>query len=282
VTAPAATFTDRIREGVARGKVFLPPLPEMLLKLREALQDERSDVHRVAGLLKHDPASSTLAIRMANSAAYGGLKPVENLEAAIGRLGLRRIHSLVTTLLHRANFEAPRPERRALFAALWDHAVATAVGARALTQRAGRGDREEAFLAGLLHDCGSLLVLKGLDWLEAHDRSSPVPEPVVEELFDVLAPDLGAKTLEGWGMPEAVCETARRCRDTQVGGLSELALRVQFAAAIARRMGFHPRPDPALSLASVPAQERLRVGDVELAAVMVDVEDAVAELKRAL
>jgi HD-like signal output (HDOD) protein len=210
------------------------------------------------------------------------MKPVDSLEAAVGRLGMRRIHSLVTTLLHRANFEAPRAERKALFAAMWDHAVATAVGARALTQRAGRGDREEAFLAGLLHDCGSLLVLKGLDWLEAHDRSSPVPEPVVQELFDVLAPDLGSKTLVAWGMPEAVCETARRCRDSQVAGLSELALRVQFAAAIARRLGFHPRPDPGLDLAAVPAQERLRVGDVELAAVMVDVEDAVADLKRAL
>ncbi|MFQ5718659.1 MAG: HDOD domain-containing protein [Acidobacteriota bacterium] len=268
---------ERIHDAVISGEVSIPPLPEITTRLMTLLGDDSTaSATQVAEMVHNDPAVAATLLRMANSAAFGGLRPISNLSHAIARLGLGQVTSVVTALMHQGHFETNDPAKKALLSALWDHALATAVGTKALSIVAS-SDPEEGFLAGLLHDVGKLLILKGVDWLE--DRCGTTVTPVVlAEMMETLHTELGFHTLTGWHLPEPICRAARDHHNDDVISDDLIEVRVQAADAIARKLGAHPTPEPDLHLLQIPAIERMGLGDVELAALMVDLEDEIAEV----
>lgn len=262
----------QIRALVQKGELSLPPLPELATRLLALLRDEdRADLNSAGALIENEPVMAASVLRMANSASFGGLRRLDNLGEAVGRLGLRQVSSLVTAVSHRGHFESSDPERTRSLRTLWDHAVATALVSKSLAALQG-AELAESFLAGLLHDTGKLLVLKGADHLEARAGATPLGAGAVEELMDLLHCELGHLTLTQWRIPEPICNVARRHHDATPGDDALLA-RVQVGDAVARKLGASLHPDPELNLLEVPAVEVLDIGDLELAALMVDVEE---------
>ncbi len=274
VAAPPP-IAERLRQAVDTGRAELPPLPQVVTRLQLLLRDEdRADARRVGELVRADPAIAASVLRLANSATFRGLRRVDSPEEAISRIGLRQVSSIVTAIGHKQHFQSNVPERAALLQALWDHAVVTAITAKRLTEL-GEGDRAEAFLAGLLHDVGKLIVLVGIDTLGATD----VTPPVRDELMTLLHTDMGHRLLQAWRISDPVCRVALMHHEaTPVTG-ELLLVRVQAANAISRKLGFHPHPAPDLDLYELEAIERIGMSELQLAALMVDVEDEFQELR---
>jgi HD-like signal output (HDOD) protein len=262
------------------GTLSLPPLPEAALRIEELLRRDEGDPREVGDLIQHEPAIAASVIRMANSAAFGGLREVERVDEAVARLGMRQVGVIVVAVAHKGQFTSDDPERGVLLRALWEHAVATATAARHLCGPDG-AEGAEAFLAGLLHDVGKLLVVKAVDVLGKRGVTACTP-PVVDELMERLHPTLGHDTLTSWKLPGPICDVALHHHDGAPEGNDRLLARVQAANALTRRMGLHPNPEPDLDLAAVPAVERLGLTELELAALMVDVEDEFARVKTLL
>lgn len=277
-TGSERPIADRIMEAIGKGNVSLPPLPELGTRLRDMIADEGAGAPEVARLVGRDAAVAASLLRAANSAAFGGLRRISELDQAVARLGLKQVCSIVTVLLHKGMFTSSRPGRDGLFRALWEHAVATSLGARMIASKDG-ADPETAFLAGLLHDTGKLLVLRGVDYLESSGQIPPVSPAVLAELMDVLHPSLGYRVLREWRIPEPACQVALRHHDVDLGAADGLLLRVMAANAVSRKLGAHPNPDPDLRLSEVPAVERLGIADLELATLLVDLEDALESVR---
>jgi HD-like signal output (HDOD) protein len=275
-------LTEQIRKAVQRGRVTIPPLPELVTQLRQLLRDEaRASSTRVAKLVRNDPALAASLLRMANSAAFGGLQKITDLSLAVARLGFRQVTSVVTAMAHSGHFESNDPARRELLRSLWGHAVATALAAKQIA-RLTSGDREESFVAGLLHDAGKLVVLKAVDHLEKSQKIVSLTPAVVDELMEVLHTELGHQILVSWHLPDPVCEAALHHHDHDLDSADTLVMRVQAADAIARKMGEHPKPDPQLNLLELASIEHLNLSDIELASLMVDLEDQIAEIRKLL
>jgi HD-like signal output (HDOD) protein len=274
------SLAHQIQAAVANGELTLPPLPEVASRLMQLLKNEKAaDPRTVSELIANEPAITAAILRLANSAAFGGLRRVDALDQAIARLGMRQVGSLVTAITHKGHFAAGHPEKVRVLHALWDHSVASAMAARHLAGLGG-DDRSEAFLAGLLHDVGKLLVLKAVDQLEKRggDRFTPI---VIDELMGMLHGQLGHGVLVAWNFPEPISRVALRHHEPPA--LDDLLLlRVQAANAIARKLGLHPHPDPDLDLLEEPAIEALRLDDLELASLMVEVEDEIAAVRSML
>ncbi len=283
---PAATtmqpLADQIRAAVRSGSLTLPPLPEMATRLLGMLRDQdHTDLDSVGELLGRDPALAAAVLKLANSALFGGLRSVDSLSDASARLGLRQIATMVTTISHRGHFTTGDRERLGMLHALWDHAVASAVAARHLTALGG-GDRAEAYLAGLLHDVGKLLVLKGVDEIDSRPGVPHVAAPVVDELMIALHCELGGRTLEDWKLPAVIVRVAKQHHEVGAADDDLLIVRVRAASAIARKLGLSLHPDPGLPLLKQPCIERLGLSDIDLAGLLVDVEDEVAQVKSML
>jgi HD-like signal output (HDOD) protein len=276
----APPVAEQIRALVAKGSLSLPPLPELATRLLQLLRDEdRADLNTAGELIENEPVMAASVLRMANSASFGGLRRLDDLSEAIARLGLRQVGSLVTAVSHRGHFESHDPERKRILRALWDHAVATALVSKSLAARQD-GDLAESFLAGLLHDTGKLLVLKGADHLEAHAGAPPLSANAVDELMDLLHCELGHRTLAHWRIPEAICAVARDHHDPAAAAGNPLVARVQVGDAVARKLGAHLHPAPELNLLELPAVEQTQLSDLELAALMVDVEEEYSHVRQ--
>jgi HD-like signal output (HDOD) protein len=264
MTTAASTLPDEIRGAVSRGQVTLAPLPAVATRIQSVLHDaERADPRVVADLVRADPAIAATILRMSNSAYYAGLRPISSVAQAIARLGLHRVGSIVTAAALKDHFATKDPAKHRMFRALWDHAVATAIAARFVAGTDGNG-AEEAFLSGLLHDTGKILVLRTVETLEAKGLPKVTP-PVLDDLMVLLHPELGHHSLMSWKLPPWTASVALHHHNANTPGSEPLLLRVQVANAVARKIGAHPAPAPDLDLQGIPAVARLRLSDQDLA-----------------
>lgn len=278
-TTTTQPWTDRVRKVVAAGKITLPPLPNLVNRLMGLLKNrENVGSKEVARLVETDPAVAATLLKWANSAAFGGLTPVTDLPLAIARLGFREVTSAVTAIAHNGHFQSDDPAKAEILEALWGHAVAVALAARHMARLTG-GQPEISFVAGLLHDTGKLLVLRAVDHIQSREDSEITPA-ALDELMDVLHTELGHKVLTAWRVPEPVCDAALHHHDEILKAERRLAIKVQAADTIARKMGFHIHPDADIDLTEQPAVEYLNLSDLELATMMVDLEDEIVEIKR--
>jgi HD-like signal output (HDOD) protein len=273
----ATSIADRIVQAVESDEVHIPPLPELTLRLGDLLSRDDTDARQVAELVRSDPAVAASLLRIANSVVFGGLQKVTELKQAIARLGLRQVHGIVTALQVKGNFHHDGKVKSEILHQLWDHSVATAFAARRLAQRL-EIDAEEAFLAGLLHDTGRLLVLKAIDKLET-ELDAPPTRPVLDELMELLHGRLGHAALSRWQIAEAVAQVALLHEEPPREG-NPLLLCIQAADAISAKLGFHLVPTPDADLLQDDAVSMLELSDMELATMMVDLEDELEEIRK--
>ena len=184
----------------------LRPLPVVAQKVLVELSAPQWQAHRVSALMERDPSLATLVLRIANSSFYRRGAPTTDIRQAVTRLGGAKLQELVVSA---AAMSVVRGKSK--LARTWrDHCAGTAAVTRQLALVIGaRVDPSTAFLSGLLHDMGKLLLLEtreiAYDAMEAiHDVSDealPAAERVVCS-FDHAV--LGGHVLREWGIPEPV------------------------------------------------------------------------------
>jgi HD-like signal output (HDOD) protein len=96
---------------------------------------------------------------MANSPLYRGLNKITGLRPAISRLGTKALSTLLMHESLRAAMFHRKGGDEKLARYVWRQSLASACIARALS-RFTRTDPETAFLVGLLHDIGNVIVLR--------------------------------------------------------------------------------------------------------------------------
>ena len=272
------SLSSRITDMIMTGDVQLPPLPEVAIRAQEILSSEELDTRELGEVLTGDPAIAAALLRLANSAHFGGLQQVNTVLASVQRIGMREVGAIVTGLSLKGHFDHPSPDKKALLQVLWDHSVTTAFAAQKIAAQVGV-DEEQAFLGGLLHDCGKVLVLTCVDKLEADGFEFTPTRDLLLELMAGLHCQLGCHLLTSWNIPSELADVARD-HQTRIPEASDLLLCVQAANLITRKLGFHLTPDPNLALTERPIIEDLGLDDMTLATLMIDMEDHLEEMKQ--
>jgi putative nucleotidyltransferase with HDIG domain len=134
----------------------LPPAPAVMMQLLDLLGQEEVDTQAVARLITRDPVLAGKCLNLANSSVCGLQKRVSTITDALTVIGERSLSTLLATLTLTRRFEAvaiPGYDMRKF----WLHSIATALCARALARRT-RVNPESAFMAGLVHDIGKLVL----------------------------------------------------------------------------------------------------------------------------
>ena len=274
----ALSVADTLRSLVQRGEVQLPAVPDVTAKLLELIADEdRADAHNAARIIATEPAIAASVLRLANSVAFGGLKQVLELSEAVGRIGMRQVGSLATTIAIQGAFDSKNPLRRERLTTLWNFAITAAVTTRQLSL--GVVDPEHAYLAGLLHDIGKPLILKLLDQAEKK-LLDPLTPAAVEELMETLHTELGHKLLISWRIPEPVSDTARSHHNPRIPEGAVLLALVQAGDVIAGHLVLPREAREEQQLSEHPAIQRLGLSGIELASLIVDIESRLTILRQ--
>jgi putative nucleotidyltransferase with HDIG domain len=143
---------------IARRVQSLPPLSTAQLKLAQELGEARSNAADLERILKSDPALAANVLRLANSAAFRGVKAAATLKDAVVRLGRRGLQGLVLG----GALKSVLPSRLDGYGQSGDEFLRHSLGVAALSERIAQRvqfvDRDTIFLSGLLHDVGKLVV----------------------------------------------------------------------------------------------------------------------------
>lgn len=137
----------------------LPTLPEVHLRALEACRANDS-YRRITDIIQLDTALSARVLTLANAAGSYRQQPLESLEQALLLLGTDRLQKLVlTAALQQLLFEMGEGHWQSLHG-FWHDALAVALVARALARLTRYPAPDTAFLTGLLHNAGKLLLLR--------------------------------------------------------------------------------------------------------------------------
>lgn len=278
--APAMSLVDMIDDEMRSGRVELPVLPETAIRVRELIEQDAA-LDRLVDVIEREAALATALLRYANSVAFAGLDEITDLHHAVTRLGLNATEHAVLSVSMRNVFRSPDPEDDALLHQLWNHSVTVALAAREIAARCG-GDREMAFLGGLLHDIGKIVVLRTVAEIKRRDPSRRLSRTSLFMLFDSLHCRIGEGLFEKWKLPLAIREMVRDHHATDLVHRPRHVQIVALADRVAAKLGESLAPDEALVLHELPLAAALGLDEAALAEVMETVHRESASAKSAL
>jgi putative nucleotidyltransferase with HDIG domain len=212
----------------------VPPFPVVANKLIElsSQPDVRADL--VERLVVQDPVIAAKVISAANSPFYGLANKVETVDHAIRVVGLREVSQIAIAAAAAAIFDT---QERVAFEAMtaqqnaaWAHSLATARGSLWLAMWLG-ADVQRAYIAGLLHDIGKPVALRGIGFALINGHlMEPPSSAMAMAAVEASHTDVGAMLADAWTLGEEMASIIEGHHGEE--GDSMLARIVKLASAV--------------------------------------------------
>jgi len=136
----------------------LPTLPHILIKLIRACNDDNVSLEQISTIIEKDPSLSGKILRLVNSAYYALPRKIGTIKQAVGYLGTNTTKNTAISASVLRAFDRTAGNATMNLKRFWWHSLRCAVTARLLARELRYPGPEEAFLAGLLHDIGRLVL----------------------------------------------------------------------------------------------------------------------------
>lgn len=191
----------------------LPSLPHILVKLLKACRDEDICFDALSEIISQDASLCTKVIKAANSPVYGRARHLNSLKHTLMFLGFNTIKSIAITASIKQFFSEYSTEKTTFLKTFWHHSLTCATISRSLAELTSYPFTEEAYIAGLLHDIGKLMLEPKMDAeYKSTDHGIYPTESILKNEKDALGishPELAAVMLEKWNMPDVICDAVR-------------------------------------------------------------------------
>ncbi len=203
---------DQRLKGIISGIDNLPTLPKIYMDLEKALSSEKSSMREIADIISHDITITAKILQLVNSAFFGLPTTISNISQAVQYLGINIIKSLVIYIKVFSMVDES-PDKRIFYKNIWEHSykVANAAKAIAIAENFDKAEVEEAFLSGLLHDIGKIIMTKMDDYPKKvldHSKNNNISFSDAElDLLETSHAEAGAYLLGIWGLPDRIVES---------------------------------------------------------------------------
>ncbi len=190
----------------------LPSMPSIYFEITEELQSHDASIQRVGKIISKDVALTSKILQLVNSAYFSLPRHIASPEHAAVLLGLNIIKSLVLVSQVFKKFDNLDMPKNFL-QSLWSHNMLTANIAKVIAKQESKDQKivDNSFIAGLLHDCGKLILASNFSEkyreiiIDSYENSRPLWS-VEEEAFGITHAEVGAYLMELWGLPSPIIE----------------------------------------------------------------------------
>jgi len=187
--------------------IGLPTLPTIVTQLISVVGDPASSARQIAQLVSTDQALTAKILKVANSSFYGFDRQIATVQLAIVVLGIDMVKNIGLSVAVLKRFS--QGQEHALFdrQRFWEHAIGAGVAGRMLARKFyDRRKADEAFVAGVLHDIGKLILIEYFynEFVEALTLAKKKDMALVdaeEEVLGVSHADVGGWLTEKWNLP---------------------------------------------------------------------------------
>jgi len=190
------------------GEEQLPSLPTITLDIRRALSDPEVTLAQLSRLISRDPALSAILMKYASSALLRTQQTPKSLLDVLRVLGMAQIDRLTMAHSVKSLFILHSPAHKKLFVEAWERLVRKASVSAFLARSVGHVSPDQALLASLLSEVGTLAVLS------AFKQAAQIPS--AEQYYKLCreySRSLGVIVLKKWAVDEAYIKVIRHAGD---------------------------------------------------------------------
>lgn len=202
-------FFSSFAQAYRENKLSLPSLPHVALKLKEAMQKDDVDVNEAVNIIQIDAPIVTKLIQLANSALYSPISPITNCHDAVVRIGLDETRKLVMSVSLKQLFQCKDPQLMATMQALWKNSLYVSSLSFVLAQESGAVNPEDALLAGLISDIGTIPILH---FAEQYPDEYPNLK-MLQSAIPFLNPPVGSLVLHTLGFSPELTDIPKHAED---------------------------------------------------------------------
>lgn len=199
---------------VLRSVAQLKPMPSNVAHILREIDREDVTIDLLAGMIGLDQVLTALVLQLSNSASLGYSRTCTTVYEAIMHIGLRRLKSILTTSTATGMMGRILKGYRLGAGELWQHSLAVGTVSEWLSQALHYPDPEEAYVAGLLHDIGKLLLDQSVlsNYAQIVEFVRKYKEPlwqVEEKLLGIDHARVGGLIAEHWNFPIILVDAIR-------------------------------------------------------------------------
>ncbi len=189
-------FFDDFCRYFNQDKLIIPSLPNVAIKLREAIQKEIG-IHEAVKIINLDSVISSRLIQIVNSPMYRSASAITSSLDAVSRLGLNATRNLVTSICMKNLFRSKNKEINLKMQGLWKQSIHVSSISYTLATLAKNISPDEALLAGLTHNIGAIPILIFADGLSDTEYSVQDLDQTIFALQGII----GSLVLKSWEFP---------------------------------------------------------------------------------
>lgn len=251
----------------------LPPMPQVAYKAREILADDDSSFSDLARVIEADQAIAARVLKIANSPYYGSGGKITSLQQGAVFLGMKTLEELLTLACASSVLSSDLDGYGLEAGALWQHSLAAAACARGIAKRVDPKLKNDAFSAGLIHDCGKLVLAKYIgersgkfeQFLAEGNRSFLEAE---RHILGFSHAEIGSEICEMWNIPENLSAPTRLHHNPSDAVGNTLVAIVHAADVIAQMSGIGAGTDGMMYAVDDAVVELLDLDEVTIAELM--------------
>jgi HD-like signal output (HDOD) protein/ActR/RegA family two-component response regulator len=198
---------------VVSGIESLPSLPKLYCEVMDEVSSEEASLDKVGEIISRDAGMSTKILQLVNSAFFGLPRHITSPVRAVHLLGLETVKSLVLSVKIFSMFSLSDLAGYSIDE-LFRHSLAVGLSAKniAILESWEQEKIDEAFMAGLLHDVGKLILAEKFPAqcrkvIERIDGANYRIHDAELDLFGTTHAQVGAYLLGIWGLSEPIIQT---------------------------------------------------------------------------
>lgn len=230
-------------EHLVKHETSLASFPDIYVRIKAVLDSPTSSANDIAKVVSADPGISSKLLKLVNSPFFGLASKVDSVPHAVTLVGVKEVATIALGI-STIDYFKDIPEELVNMAQFWSHALSCAVLAKLIAKHLGLPS-DRFFTAGLLHDCGRLIMYKNMPYasvqslLYARGNSVPLVE-AEKEILGFDHQDVAKLLLKQWEFPEDLrdliaCHHAPHNTSNALdASVLQLADNIANAAAISR------------------------------------------------
>ncbi len=199
---------DEITELFKSKSITLPSLPEIALYINAALEKEDVSTKKLSKIIQMDPVIAARVVQVANSPLYGNTEN-NSIQDALARIGIDGVRTIVMGVVLRDLFMPKSQPVIDTMTKFYEHSIRTGVICYALAKKLKGFNRDQAFMAGILHDIGIVPILVVADRYPQISEKKNTLSAVLTHLKSYI----GGMVLQQWGFSEKFTDVAKHAYD---------------------------------------------------------------------
>jgi HD-like signal output (HDOD) protein len=203
---------DRLQQLLSRLNT-IPSVPDLYMQVMRELQQQDPSIQKVAKIIEQDFGMCAKLLHFVNSAHFGLAHQISSPLQAINYVGLNNLRSLILSVEMFSKVDTTKLPTGFSMTRLWQHSLCVGAFARTIAraEKASAKLIDEAYMAGLLHDAGALVLASNMPerYGEVLRQKTATKKPLDEIELQVLGAshaEVGAYLLALWGLPDPIVE----------------------------------------------------------------------------